>query len=445
MVIGLRPIKKNVYPCDTPVNCKIENKTCFLSPVNPWETTGYSCSECESGYYLSNNNYTCSRCFNTTSYCSKWGSSCFHDTNNARDSLACIGCEKGFHLNPNKNSCDNCLQGLNVSKCAGYGKSEKCYENTNVKRCDSCDLDHFLSNNTCIKCSEPMDCSKHSGKCSSSGFYECEECVDGFAVNTNFTCSHCQQQTLVCRSEQHTSKCVEYNSSITTNNRNDNFYIQCRECKEGYFIDYSLPGLCLKTIGNCQEYSFVNGITMCSQCDTDFVLNSDQSACLSNLQVDNSSGNQTGTLSAGVIAAISVCAFLFAVGIVAAFVIFWKKYQKARKRGEEFTFNGMSKAEFLATSQDNFVLQSDEEYHNDTNTFMQSNEEIQSEVSNIYGDLDTSACDDIDNEYSSANYIKIEEYASPSEKCRDVDVHSEQMYDAPSKGVEYENPSEGGI
>lgn len=183
------------------------------------------CYECESGYYVDEDDYPviCTPCHKTCKECSS-----FEDN-------YCTDCYDGFYLKKNGyySSCERCPTD-NCKTCSQSGEHE----------CSDCLSGFVLSENQCKKC--------HSSclECSGTEDYQCTKCPNGFIDQiqdeTKHYCISCDPNCITCENSE-----------------------KCSQCKEGYFKNGN--GKCIKCHSSCQN---CNGETSshCTQCKEGFFL-----------------------------------------------------------------------------------------------------------------------------------------------------------------------------
>ncbi|KAM3130506.1 hypothetical protein pb186bvf_017415 [Paramecium bursaria] len=134
------------------------------------------CAQCNSAYYLKQNN--CEKCNSGCDQCS--------------NSLTCSKCYDYYFLNAQQ-ICTKCCQQNSCMTCT----SESCGD------CTKCHENYFLSNGTCIKCSLPCyKCTSETVCLTCSQYYA--EVINGqcfcvsTSINLNGMCTDCRNPCLTC-------------------------------------------------------------------------------------------------------------------------------------------------------------------------------------------------------------------------------------------------------
>lgn len=290
--------KTNAIGPDTNGQCLCENgygknsttgdcNFCIENHCDHCQDNNSQCSQCQDGYYLSNN-----LCLPCDPSCS----TCFND-------ISCISCKDNFTF---YNDLCRCNQGYGLD--SNYdcqlcnGACYECYSNNNI--CETC-YDGFyidtescnicnetcllcLNNESCISCKENShifenycECDSNYGRDLDTNCSPCEEnceycalnntvcnlCYDGFYLELG-KCMKCQNSCADCEtSSSLCTKCLEH--AFLTND-------SVCECEKGYGLD-TLEGVCKECDKKC-EFCTGNYIE-CEICHIGFGLVPEDMTC----------------------------------------------------------------------------------------------------------------------------------------------------------------------
>ena len=216
------------------------------------------CSECNDGYFYKDNtcpkcNLNCTKCSNNDKFCTECESNyflyeddhiCYGCPNNCKQisssDCSCISCWSGNELV--KGKCRQC----NIDNCASY-KENSC-------ACDNCNSGYYLNEaeNRCDKCDETLckECKEEPTKCTS--------CHENYFLENNhcWQCTECKEQyesSCQCKSCQtgyylnNQNQCFSCNKTCKSCESNEN---QCYECLDGYVVEQFK---CYKCHSNCKS------------------------------------------------------------------------------------------------------------------------------------------------------------------------------------------------
>ena len=243
------------------------------------------CLKCKKDYILIGNNSTlkiCKSIFN-------------QDLKNCKiinkNNGLCDTCEEGFYLNEgdkrciktqnchnsNYGNCKKCISGYYLDKKENICKIQKndfvhCLETINGKTCDKYEKNYYFDFDE--KCVSTNFCSKSEN-------FECKECISGFYLAEDKSCSkekNCKsayRDTGICNwcSDNYylnqDNKCIPYSDSTKELKYCKLFQEKCLKCEENYTFDEDEK--CVKT-KNCSKSD--DGI--CSLCSKGYYLGNDK-------------------------------------------------------------------------------------------------------------------------------------------------------------------------
>ena len=199
--------------------------------------------ECETGTFP----YQCKTC----------------DPNN---STLCGTCNSGDYLKEGK--CYNC-----------YEKMIGCAICSTEKKCDSCEAQFVLENNTCTPAFKKIpECDKYNNT-NTTKIKVCSNCVPGFFLDKNKTaCNRCGDNCLKCTNSTHCeicnpnyylnkSKCFKYPDHCSEYNVTK---LKCTNCIASYFLKDNKCEACPNNCTKCESSD------KCQICNSGFVLENDK-------------------------------------------------------------------------------------------------------------------------------------------------------------------------
>ena len=215
---------------------------------------GKTCDICDDNYYFNENQ----RCI-SINYCLK----------ESNEYNKCEKCIEGYYLTENNSSCTSDINCFSGNKDTGIclicknnyyidfkdGKCKSNQENNNYKYCKEADGD-------CIQCldnyfiGEDNRCSK-AQNCSESNNGICIECIEGYYIGLD-------------------NKCTIIEHCIYSY-----YFDYCYECEDGFYYNKNNKK-CENAEGIFQNCKYGNGTTYCERCKDDFYLNKTDYLCYSN-------------------------------------------------------------------------------------------------------------------------------------------------------------------
>ena len=285
------------------------------------DTEKGACQQCQSGYYLSNDDRKCTLTQN-----------CYESTFGV-----CRKCNYGFYLDKREQKC-----------VKQEGAFEHCRESLDGKTCDVCDEDYYFDEegiccgtNYCAERGEYYKCNKcmngyylsHYGDCCTKEkncYYGnkdlgiCTQCIDNYCMDfkdgrcksnledndlkyckvADGECTSCEYGYYLGKdnkcslsrycSESYMGKCevCQENYYLGLDNRctsvenciYSNQYDECLECDKKYYYNKKTKE-CLLAEGNFENCKFGSG-TVCERCKDDFYLDLKDNICKSNKEQD---------------------------------------------------------------------------------------------------------------------------------------------------------------
>ena len=214
-------------------NCKIVN------------TSNGFCNTCEDGYFMNAGDYKCIKTEN-----------CYESTFGV-----CMSCIDGYYLNVKKEICQKIENSF-----------FNCKQTIDEVNCDICNKRYYLSEDG--QCSDTIMCSK-------SNKNVCEECISGYKLLENNSCSKEENCKIADKDTGLCNICEKgyyfnYKDKKCGTNKEDNEYKYCEiynngctKCENGYFISEDLK--CVNTRG-CAESE--NG--KCLKCSDTYYIGLDK-------------------------------------------------------------------------------------------------------------------------------------------------------------------------
>lgn len=234
--IQMKENSYNCQPCTAPCEtCKDELTSCLSC------STGYlfgqEClTSCPIGYYGDKFFKKCMLCHESCLSCSN------------RGIYSCLTCNASLNLFLNsEHRCENCANNTFSNGHLCINCTTSCSECTSLEFCNSCVLDYFLFNNTCItetECLEMPDMfadnqlcyschssCRNSTSCIGPGIDNCTSCPDS-SFFFNGTCyTTCPDGTFPNSTDSLCMPCLENCATCKSANSND-----CLSCTNKYFF-----------------------------------------------------------------------------------------------------------------------------------------------------------------------------------------------------------------
>jgi len=269
-----------------------------------------SCPQCMEGYYLADDNSTCSAC---PARCQQCSSRTF-----------CDQCYPGNYQTTEGSTCNTC--GTGCVDCGLVGTARKCFKADEPKyyltetgtspaclaNCEQCEHD-----GTCIQCVAGYNRRTDGRVCSACPRYcarqcnhegKCEQCKEGYYLHANGHCYACRSKCAVCNDASSCEMCMTdaYRHTNThcyacsaraitcrdiggeTNECEEGYYIHsngktctacpkgcasncgsagsCTDCDAGYRYN-ELTGYCIACPARCEDCSKSDTIIECNKCD----------------------------------------------------------------------------------------------------------------------------------------------------------------------------------
>lgn len=283
--------------------CLNSDKTCVskencnlgCSPTTP-------CTQCSVGYGLIEITKTCSKCSSNCASCDK-------------DPIICTKCIDGYGLNSDSNSCEKCTSNCNscdgkspadnCNKCSSnycLNLDKTCVSNTNCIKgcsittpCTSCAIGFGLSSNTkeCINCNNQQCSSCIIPTDESSPI--CENCINGFKLNTDGTCvpndfckdvstdspcTECLPGYGLVESDKTCQKCNDANC-VSCNDADPTATDSCNKCAPGYGLNLAEDiNTCVACVEHCKDNcDGENPLISCTACVDGYLFNSETKRC----------------------------------------------------------------------------------------------------------------------------------------------------------------------
>lgn len=137
-----------------------------------------TCNECSSGYYIASS--TCVSCSSVVSNCL----SCSFKMSGGNGE--CTQCLAGYFLNSTDKSCYTCSSfnslTFPVDSCSN------CSLNGLFMVCFACNSGYYLSDQTCLTCSNLQ---ANCRTCNFSSIFNCQSCNNGYLINAIGQCQAC--------------------------------------------------------------------------------------------------------------------------------------------------------------------------------------------------------------------------------------------------------------
>ncbi|EAR89409.2 zinc finger lsd1 subclass family protein (macronuclear) [Tetrahymena thermophila SB210] len=255
-----------------------------------------SCKKCSPGYYILEDNQTCSQCKQDGYYIDKSNQFCYKcpqekNCKKCNSDLKCTECQSGFFLF-NSDNCIICQDGYFKSGKNCFKCIENCQTCSDEKNCQKCLQNYYLFNNRaqCIPCESQGQfkqndtcqlCDNSCSKCKEKTENDCLECKDPNQFNYKGKCEPCTRDG-VFQSGKQCLDCAQNCKSCT------GIEIEkCNQCKDGYnFMPDRKCGICpindkyyIDISQNCQKCH-----DSCQTCNDS--KDTSCQTCISNLKID---------------------------------------------------------------------------------------------------------------------------------------------------------------
>lgn len=249
------------WPLYAILNCQTYDQSSSTLSSNT-----FKCTQCNSGFYLTNGGWNCTTRTVQPSNCASYVS----------NQDKCASCASGYFLNTAMTACvafpigvTNCVlfnTPTNCTQCASgyFVSSGNCVASTTTvtncliysanNTCSACNAGYYLASSSSCVSATATNCLTYASATA------CATCAFGYALTTSNSITSCNQITV--------ANCAILSSSNQNN---------CGVCNTGYYLNTA--GVCTAvttTITNCLYYSAVD---KCANCTAGYTLAADQTTC----------------------------------------------------------------------------------------------------------------------------------------------------------------------
>ncbi|ELP89779.1 serine-threonine protein kinase, putative [Entamoeba invadens IP1] len=268
------------FKCSASYYLSIDQKYCTQCTG----TNASQCGQCDNAKYFSMEEKKCKGCSDNCAMCTG-SDNCFQCTNKyylngTYNCLLIENCDQNY-IKPDH--CEKCKSGYRLEMghcvlCTTQNCSE-CYLTTlNNEKCRRCKPNTILTNEGVCKTADELRCKDGSET------YGCQRCVDGYYLDSQMLCTHCDEICGTCITTK--TNCLTCNTKYYFSNGtcipvdpNCKKYDQsgCKECNNvlistGYFVD-STTKECILCNENCSLCEGEKG--HCTACLPGYLLTPD--------------------------------------------------------------------------------------------------------------------------------------------------------------------------